>query len=202
MLKRFIISFILVLPFWITTSPAAESEINQALAKSSKQQPVELGWSNLIPEGFDAQSLINKFADDLIRLEELPDGSEEGLEILKRIQAAVDAIPSNDKLDNKWIKLPGFIAPLDIKDGKVTRFLLVPYFGACIHVPPPPVNQTVLVDLLPDQGITIEEVDYPFMVTGKMTLDRTTTDIGKAGYHITQATVKIHHDDRWLEVEE
>lgn len=168
----------------------------------SQANPLELGWSNLIPDGFDLESLVKKFENDLERLDSLPDGSEEGLEIIQRIQAAVDMVPSNSKLDNKWIKLPGFIAPLDIEDGKIKRFLLVPYFGACIHVPPPPVNQTVLVDLLPGQGITMEEVDYPFMITGKLTLQKTNTDIGNAGYHITQASKKIHHDSRWLEVEE
>ena len=181
---------------------------NQATAEEAlkgdgtKNNPLELGWSNLIPDGFDPETLIKKFEKDLARLDALPDGSEEGLEIIQRIQAAVDMVPSNSKLDGKWIKLPGFLAPLNIEDGKIKRFLLVPYFGACIHVPPPPVNQTVLVDLLPGQGITIDEVDYPFMITGKLTLQKTNTDIGNAGYHITQATKKIHHDNRWLEIEE
>lgn len=174
---------------------------NQGDGKS-KSTPLDLGWSDLIPEGYDLEGLAKRFEKDIEKLDTLPDGSEEGLAIIQRIQAAVDSVPTNDKLDGKWIKLPGFIAPLDIKKGKITRFLLVPYFGACIHVPPPPVNQTVLVDLLPDQGISLEEVDYPFMITGKMTLQKTSTDIGNAGYHITQAAKEIHHDNRWLEPEQ
>lgn len=156
---------------------------------TSKEQPKELGWSNLIPEGYDTQSLIKRFEADLVKLDELPDGSPEGLEIIQRIQNAVDMIPSNSELDNQWIKLPGFIAPLDSDQGKITRFLLVPYFGACIHVPPPPVNQTVLVELEPGQGIKLDEADYPFMVTGKLNVLKTTTNIGSAGYRISQATV-------------
>lgn len=198
MLKKSI--FTSLLAIFLLFNQASANEVKQG--DGTKENPLELGWSNLIPDGFDADTLIKKFEKDLERLDDLPDGSEEGLEIIQRIQAAVDMVPSNSKLDSKWIKLPGFIAPLNIEDGKVKRFLLVPYFGACIHVPPPPVNQTVLVDLLPGQGITMEEVDYPFMVTGKLTLQKTNTDIGNAGYHITQATKKIHHDSRWLEVEE
>ena len=172
-----------------------------AVTNATQQHPQSLNWSNLIPADFNPQNLIKRFEKDLLRLDELPDNSEEGLEIIERIQAAVDAIPSNKELHDKWIKLPGFIAPITIVEGKVTRFLLVPYFGACIHVPPPPVNQTVLVDMLPDQGIDVDDVYYSFMVTGNMQVYKTDTDIGNAGYHITQASIKVHHDTLWLEPE-
>lgn len=174
----------------------------EKLADGSKEHPLELGWSDLIPEGFEPEKLLKKYEQDLNKLESLPDGSEEGLAIIQRIQAEVDMIPTNSKLDGKWVSLPGYIAPLKTKNATVQKFLLVPYFGACIHVPPPPVNQTVLVDTLPNQGIRLHEVDYPFMVTGKLNLQKTATDIGNAGYHITDAEVKVHHDSRWLEVEE
>ena len=43
------------------------------------------------------------------------------------------------ELNNKEIRIPGFIVPVDFDDTQVvTRFLLVPYFGACIHEPAPP----------------------------------------------------------------
>ncbi len=46
-------------------------------------------------------------------------------------------------LNDKDVRIPGFIVPLEYKESEiVTRFLLVPYFGACIHEPPPPPNQT------------------------------------------------------------
>lgn len=174
----------------------------EKVADGSKQHPLELGWSDLIPEGFEPEVLLKKYEKDLARLEALPDGSEEGLAIIQKIQAEVDMIPTNSKLDGKWVKLPGYIAPLKVQNAAIQRFLLVPYFGACIHVPPPPVNQTVLVDTLPKERIRLHEADYPFMITGKLSLQKTTTDIGSAGYHITEATVKIHHDSRWLEPEQ
>ncbi|MDX1352747.1 MAG: DUF3299 domain-containing protein [Thiomicrorhabdus sp.] len=167
----------------------------------SQKHPFELNWSDLIPEGFEPEKLLEKYEKDLAKLESLPDGSLEGLEIIQRIQAEIDHIPTNSKWDNKWVKLPGYIAPLETQNAAVTRFLLVPYFGACIHVPPPPVNQTVLVDLTPKTPIKLNQVDYPFMVTGKLTLDKTQTDIGNAGYHITNATAEIYKDTRWLEEE-
>ena len=67
------------------------------------------------------------------------------------------------------------------------RFLLVPYFGACIHVPPPPVNQTVHVTLADGEGITLGESFYPVWVHGRMTTEGMNTDIGDAGYRIDGA---------------
>ena len=61
------------------------------------------------------------------------------------VQQSANA-PVNTELDGKQVKIPGFIVPLDVaKDGTVSEFFLVPYFGACIHVPPPPPNQIVYV---------------------------------------------------------
>jgi uncharacterized protein len=52
----------------------------------------------------------------------------------------------NKSLEGATVRLPGFIVPLEgVKDGSVSEFLLVPYFGSCIHVPPPPPNQIVYV---------------------------------------------------------
>ncbi len=52
------------------------------------------------------------------------------------------------ELDGQRVKIPGFVVPLESDEGgKMTEFFLVPYFGACIHVPPPPPNQIVYVTL-------------------------------------------------------
>jgi hypothetical protein len=50
-------------------------------------------------------------------------------------------------LDGKVVKIPGFMVPLEDNMKAVTQFLLVPSPQACIHVPPPPPNQMVLVDM-------------------------------------------------------
>lgn len=192
---------LLSLFLFVWVSLLAFSTQAEVKGDGSKANPLEINWENLIPEGFEPDVLLKKYEKDLIKLESLPDDSEEGMEIIQRIQAEIDMIPSNSKLDGKWVRLPGFIAPLKIQNASVKKFLLVPYFGACIHVPPPPVNQTVLVEILAEQGIRLHEVDYAFMVTGQIHVDRSNTDIGNAGYRISQASVEIHHDTRWMEVE-
>ena len=89
----------------------------------------------------------------------------------------------NAKLDQKQVKLPGFIVPLELDDnGKVTEFFLVPYFGACIHVPPPPANQMVFVTL--KEGVQLDSMYAAFWVTGKMSARGKSTRLGAAAYGI------------------
>ena len=57
-----------------------------------------------------------------------------------------DEVKFNKSLEDKEVKLPGYVIPLEYYGREINTFLLVPYIGACIHVPPPPPNQIVYVD--------------------------------------------------------
>lgn len=70
------------------------------------------------------------------------------------------------KLDGKLVKLAGYLLPLDFSDKGVKEFLLVPYVGACIHVPSPPTNQMVLVKLT--QSYKVKQTFEPVWVSGRM----------------------------------
>ena len=73
----------------------------------------------------------------------------------------------NAALQGERIRLPGFIVPLEVDAaGKVTEFLLVPYVGACIHVPPPPPNQIVYVRIHPAMAPASEYA--AFWITGQI----------------------------------
>jgi hypothetical protein len=79
------------------------------------------------------------------------------------------------ELDGRDIKLPGYVLPLDFEGTLVKSFLLVPYVGACIHVPPPPPNQIVLVKL--KQGFENKEVFAPVWVTGRLSTGMNKTSL-------------------------
>ncbi|MBN2605768.1 MAG: DUF3299 domain-containing protein [Thiotrichales bacterium] len=166
------------------------------LLAADNAKPIK--WSDLIPPGYDPKTLLKKYEKDIMRINELPDNSKEGLAILQKIEAELANAPVNPKLDGKKVKLAGYIAPIDIKNGLITRFLLVPYFGACIHVPPPPVNQTVMVEAAKGQGVRMHQVDYAFEVTGVLSLQHFKTDMGDAGYLLKNAHLKLYKDDVWL----
>jgi hypothetical protein len=79
------------------------------------------------------------------------------------------------------VRLPGFIVPVGATaNGMVREFFLVPYVGACIHVPPPPPNQMVYVKSA--AGISLKSVHEAYWVTGKMRVEQTTTNLGAAAY--------------------
>jgi hypothetical protein len=97
------------------------------------------------------------------------------LEKIKRLSEEADIRNRTlvSELDGRVIRLAGYVLPLDFKGTLVRSFLLVPYIGACIHVPPPPPNQIVHVQL--KQGFESKELFAPVWVTGRISagMDRT-----------------------------
>jgi hypothetical protein len=97
----------------------------------------------------------------------------------------------NKTLDGNTVKIPGFIVPLDVgKDGMVSEFFLVPYFGACIHVPPPPPNQIVYVRM--DKGMALDSIYEAYWITGKLKVTNKTTRLGAAAYQLAGTKIEIY----------
>jgi len=106
------------------------------------------------------------------------------------VQQSANA-PVNTELDGKQVKIPGFIVPLDVaKDGTVSEFFLVPYFGACIHVPPPPPNQIVYVTS--PKGIALDSIYEAYWITGTMKMQDKSTRLGAAAYSLSADKVEIY----------
>ena len=96
------------------------------------------------------------------------------------------------------IRLPGFIVPLDIDhQQRVESFFFVPYFGACIHVPPPPPNQLIHVSEVPDDvTIKVDHMYDAFWLTGVLSLDKKSHEMGVAAYSIDMdKLVPYRHGD-------
>ncbi|MCW5723624.1 MAG: DUF3299 domain-containing protein [Maricaulaceae bacterium] len=85
-----------------------------------------------------------------------------------------------EELNGRRIRMPGFVLPLDLEAGSVREFLLVPYFGACVHVPPPPPNQIVYVRS--ETPLRVEELWEPVWVEGVMSTERHMNELGDAAY--------------------
>ena len=93
------------------------------------------------------------------------------------------------KLDGKVVSIPGFMVPLEDDLEQVTEFLLVPYAGACIHVPPPPPNQMVYVKMNANNKIHVTFTD-PIMVTGQLKISTVVSPYGDVSYDMVGMTVK------------
>jgi uncharacterized protein len=97
----------------------------------------------------------------------------------------------NDGLGEMVVRMPGFVVPIGTpSNGLVTEFFLVPYIGACIHVPPPPPNQMVYVTSA--SGIAADAIHEAYWVTGKMRIESRTTSLGTAAYAVSASKVELY----------
>ncbi len=94
------------------------------------------------------------------------------------------------ELDGQRVKLPGFMVPLDGDENKVTEFLLVPYFGACIHTPPPPANQIVYVDY--PKGVNPQMLYDPVWIEGPIKAGEVESELAVSGYSMKAIDVTAY----------
>ncbi len=154
----------------------------------SAAKPRTLEWDDLMPADFDPGA---PFKD--IDVTTLNDDDPQARELMAKLRKLWDEAPVVAALDGARVRLPGFAVPLETDGRTATRFLLVPYYGACIHVPPPPLNQTVLVEA--PAGASIQGVFDPVWVSGRLAVQRATTDLANAGYTLT-ATEVLPYDEK------
>jgi uncharacterized protein len=102
------------------------------------------------------------------------------------------SIAVNKKLDLAHVKIPGFVVPLDMDStGLVTEFFLVPFLGACIHVPPPPPNQIVYVKLIKG-GVRLGSPEDAYWITGTLHTQISGTRVAKAAYTLDATRMELY----------
>ena len=157
------------------------------LADTAKPQFTKINWTDLIPPE-NLEILLNPPA----YISEIDDGSVEdqiSSQIKSSIAAAEDdryqqALVStevNTEMNDAMVTIPGFIVPVEFDDEQtITQFFLVPYFGACLHMPPPPPNQIILVEYT--DGLQLEALYTPFWISGQLSTSITENDMATAAY--------------------
>ncbi|MEM8960929.1 MAG: DUF3299 domain-containing protein [Acidobacteriota bacterium] len=100
--------------------------------------------------------------------------------------------PALAALDGEVVTLAGYVVPLDLWADELDTFLLVPYMGACIHVPPPPPEQMVLVTLR--EPVTMPDMWIPQVITGHLTIKPIDSPYGSAGYSLDGLHIKEFDD--------
>lgn len=95
--------------------------------------------------------------------------------------------PALEKVAGKTVKVPGFMVPLEDGGDGVTEFLLVPYFGACIHTPPPPPNQIVYVRMAYPVRVDLWS---PVWVIGPLRIENSDSYYGAVGYRLDGQRVR------------
>lgn len=111
----------------------------------------------------------------------------------KRHQPGGDRPPSVvAELNGKQVRIGGYVVPLDFDSTNVKEFLLVPFVGACIHVPPPPANQIVYVKVA--KGFDVKGTFDPVTVTGTIKADTAFTGLADAGYSMDAESVEVRNE--------
>ena len=143
----------------------------------------EVTWEDLIPADYQPENL---FAN--VDVNSMQDGDPKAVEAMEKLRAMWKDAPVVNTLDTQRVKISGFAVPLD-GDGQITtEFLLVPYYGACVHVPPPPSNQVIVVSLDKPQDLIKQPFD-PVWVEGKLSIQRFSNELADAGYAIKSAKI-------------
>ena len=100
-----------------------------------------------------------------------------------RYQQALNSTKVVKTYENKPIRLPGFVVPLQSDEQqRVTEFFIVPYFGACLHMPPPPPNQIVYAKL--EKGIDVENLYDAFWFEGVLKIETMQNELGTSTYRL------------------
>tara|TARA_R110002049_G_scaffold252264_2_gene427278 strand:- start:15432 stop:15986 length:555 start_codon:yes stop_codon:yes gene_type:complete len=156
-----------------------------------------LEWDEMMPEGF-VESLLklseNKgfSASDAFSFD---DDTEEAQNAYDELRATLASAPIVPELNNQRVKIAGFIVPLDFDFDTETfqTFLLVPYFGACIHTPPPPSNQ--IVHVTSSSALKQEWLDYAVWATGLLSTQSKDSPQAFAGYSMQNVTLEEYSED-------
>ena len=113
---------------------------------------------------------------------------EEAVNIDWRVLAGLDytngkSTDTLKKLEGKLVRIPGFVVPLDDFQEEGAEFLLVPYYGACGHTPPPPPNQIVMVEMGGKKAVKLNLFDAVWM-SGRLKIASVESPYGTVGYQL------------------
>ena len=159
----------------------------------------EIDWVALMPED-DLSALLNRpeFLNDIAdgsAADSVDDFASKQLEDeqAQRYQQALVSTRVIEAFDGKAIRIPGFIVPLEQNDEqKATAFFVVPYFGACLHMPPPPPNQILYVEY--KEGIAAENLYDPYWFEGTVKIDNHESALGTSAYSLVLDSFALYEE--------
>ncbi len=158
------------------------------LSRAESEVYKTIDWNDLMPDPWVKE--MSKDMAAMSKLSYLQDSSDEATKAMSAIRKKLDEAPIVKTQLNKKVRIPGYAVPLDAERSDKREFLLVPYFGACIHTPPPPANQIVLVRPTAQSKIKKmpESMDV-LWVEGELKEGRVSTGQGVSGYLLEAVSV-------------
>ena len=155
----------------------------------ARANPRTIGWELLVPPGWDPMKDLKEPG-----LSILSDADPRAQQMMSRLRELWDKAPVNNAIVGQNVRLPGFVVPLEETRDGVKEFLLVPYFGACIHSPPPPANQIIhVLPRTPAKGFRSMDTVW---VSGVLQAIRTDSYMGVSGYRMQADAVAPYSEKK------
>lgn len=146
-------------------------------------------WPDLIPKDWKP---LPKYRNADIG--GLRDDDPKLIQMMKEIRKAWDEAPVVEAMQGQAITLPGYIVPLDESKAGLKTFLLVPYFGACIHSPPPPANQ--IIHIVAHEAVKGFKTMDTVLVSGVLRVKRQNSNMGMSGYTMDAFVITPYTEER------
>ena len=147
----------------------------------------EIAWEALVPADWDPMKAFKA-----LDLATLKDSDPKAMEAMDQLKQAWNNAPVEPKMNGQRVRVPGFVVPLGTDLDRVREFLLVPYFGACIHVPPPPANQ--MIHVFPKKPLKNAQIMGPIWIQGILETATSTTSFGGVGYRMKADGVEPYRE--------
>lgn len=166
--------------------------VSAPLATHAVTAPVsayrEILWDALMPADWDPMLPFKG-----LKLNKMQDDDPRANAALEKARQYWDRAPVNPKMNAVAVKIPGFVVSLEREGDALKEFLVVPYYGGCIHVPPPPANQIIHVhSATAIPGIRTMDAVW---ISGTLQVSTTATMMGVAGYSMQANKVELYTGD-------
>lgn len=181
-----------------TEEPASESDqdlesSNRLAAAGAKANDLmsrgvrELGWEELLPEG-EEEKLAQLYQQQMAMLYSggpIAEGSA-GDQMIQ-----IGTFNTVKELNETKVRIPGYTVPFEFgANAEIKEFLLVPYYGACLHAPPPPPNQTVFA--MTEEPIKLRDLAQAVWIEGTIFTQTQESELADAAYTIRVDKVEIY----------
>lgn len=156
-----------------------------AVRAFQQMNPTALAWNNLMP------------ADYQPSYQQFPWAVEDGESLMKQ---TLKETPLVEDLNGQDVKVSGYVVPLAGDETSISEFLLVPFLGACTHVPPPPANQIVYVK--PTYPLLVDESWDVISVVGTLSTEGKTSEFGAASYQMIDSFITEFDETEYAGISE
>ena len=181
-----------------TTNAPVEQKVVKTETNKKLPSPTfkTIEWNDLIPEE-DLNVLMNPpgYIDDL---EDTAFDDDISAQLTINVDSAANdryqqaLVSTNiiEEMNGLSVRIPGFVVPVEFDEESITEFFLVPYFGACIHSPPPPPNQIIYVHA--PKGLKLDTLYDPFWISGKLSTSMVENYMATAAYSLKMTSYEAY----------